>query len=191
MKHTPASAKEFLSSKLSAQASHDKVALDEIEKKMFVFSESSGEPDLQAQEVFDKTYDSNEYESKITKLLREAYAHDKRTKDGKSEWLDALKALRREDFYGLVMIDQAGIPRRDDSLWRFELEQLPFQIIELAVIVLGFLVVFRPLALGLSLPDWARWLAYPLFLWLIWYISRVFFNMQMAKAIKRTKPRSQ
>ncbi|MGA1988848.1 MAG: hypothetical protein ABSG72_21450 [Candidatus Sulfotelmatobacter sp.] len=165
--------------------------MDEIEKKMFVFSESSGEPDLQAQEVFDKTYDSNEYESKITKLLREAYAHDKRTKDGKSEWLDALKALRREDFYGLVMIDQAGIPRRDDSLWRFELEQLPFQIIELAVIVLGFLVVFRPLALGLSLPDWARWLAYPLFLWLIWYISRVFFNMQMAKAIKRTKPRSQ
>jgi hypothetical protein len=102
MKHTPASAKEFLSSKLSAQASHDKVALDEIEKKMFVFSESSGEPDLQAQEVFDKTYDSNEYESKITKLLRKAYAHDKRTKDGKKEWSDVLKALRREDFYGLV-----------------------------------------------------------------------------------------
>ena len=70
------------------------------------------------------------------------------------------------------------------------LEELPFAIIELAVIVLGFLVVFRPSAVGLSLPDWVRWLAYPLFLWLFWYIGRIFYNMQMAKAIKRSKPSS-
>jgi hypothetical protein len=187
MKHTPDSAKEFLSSKLSAQAGHDKITLDEIEKSMFVFSESSGDADLETQETFDKTYDSNEYESKVTKLLSKAYARDKRTKDGKREWSDALKALRREDFYGLVMIDQAGIPRSNDSLWQFELEQLPFEIVEIAVLALGFLVVFRPSVLSLSLPDWVRWLAYPLFIWLFWYISRVWNRMQYAKAVKQSK----
>ena len=118
MKCTPDSAKQLLLSKLSAQAIHDKVSLDEIEKRMFVFSESSGTADLEAQETFDTKYDSNDYESKVTKLLRKAYAHDKRTNEGKREWTDALKALSREDFYGLVMLDQAGIPRNQDELWR-------------------------------------------------------------------------
>jgi hypothetical protein len=187
MKHTPASAKQFLSSKLSAQAAHDKVTLDEIEKRMFVFSESSVTADIEAMEVFDKNYDSGDYESKVTRLLRKAYAHDKRKKEGKREWSDALKTLSQEDFYGLVMIDQAGIPRSDEGLWQFELEWLPFEVIELAVIVLGFLLVFRPSALGLSLPDWARWLAYPLFLWLFWYIGRVWSRMWDARAVKQSK----
>jgi hypothetical protein len=98
-----------------------------------------------------------------------------------------LKALGREDFYGLVMVDQAGIPRRQEGAWQFYLEQLPFEIVELVVIALGFLVVFRPEAMRLNLPDWARWLAYPLFVWLVWYIGRVFQRMQTAKAIRRSK----
>src|SRR5580700_4624694 len=106
MNHTPAAAKQILLSKVSAQATHEGVALDEIEKRMFVFSESPDNADFEAQEVFEKKYDSSDYESKVTKLLRKAYAHDKRTKEGKKEWTDALEALSREDFYGLVMIDQ-------------------------------------------------------------------------------------
>src|ERR1035438_7507656 len=187
MKHTPASAKQFLVSKVSTQAAHDGVPLDDVEEKMFVFSESSCSADLDAQEAFDKNYDSGDYESKVTKLLRKAYAHDKRTKEGKSEWADALKALSREDFYGQVMIDQAGIPRSQDGEWQFYLEQLPFDMIEIGVIALGFLVVFRPAALGLYLPDWVRWLAYPLFVWLVWYIGRVWGRMQIAKATKPSR----
>jgi len=174
-------------SKLSTQAAHDGVVLDEVEKKMFVFSESSGNADLETQEAFDRKYDGRDYESKVTKLLRKAYAHDKRTKEGKREWSDALKALGKEDFYGLVMIDQAGISRSQDELWRVELEGLPFAITELAVIGLGFLVVFRPSALGMSLPDWIRWLAYPLFIWLVWYIGRVWSRMLDARAVKQSK----
>jgi hypothetical protein len=171
------SAKQFLLSKLSEQAGRDGVSLDEIEKRMFLFSEASASPDFEANEIFDEKYDGKAYESKITKLLRKAYAHDRRTDEGKQEWEDALAALRKEDFYGLVMVDQAGIPRKREALWRFELEQLPFQTIELAVIALGFLVVFRPNVLHLSLPDWVRWLAYPLFIWLVWYIGRVWQRM--------------
>jgi hypothetical protein len=187
MNHTPAAAKQILLSKVSAQATHEGVALDEIEKRMLVFSESPDNADFEAQEVFEKKYDSSDYESKVTKLLRKAYAHDKRTKEGKKEWTDALEALSREDFYGLVMIDQAGIPRRQDGLSQLELDFLPFAITELAVILLGFVVVFKPEFLGLSLPNWVRWLAYPLVVWLVWYIGRVFSRMQNEKAARQSK----
>jgi hypothetical protein len=188
MEFTPDSAKQFLLSKVTEQARHDGVALDEIERRMFLFSESSGGPDFEAQEKFDKEYESKTYESKVTKLLRRSYARDKQTEAGKASWKVALKALSRVDFYGLVMVDQAGIRRSQGALWRFELEWLPFEIVELAVIALGFLVVFRPAVLGLNLPDWVRWFAYPLFVWLVWYIGKVFGKMQTAKATRQSKP---
>ena len=192
---TTDSAKKFLLAKISDQAAHNGVSLDDIEKRMFLFSEVSGNPDFEANEIFDEKYDDKTYESKVTKLLRRAYAHDKRTDAGKREWQDGLGVVSKEDFYGLVMVDQAGIPRRQEALqqelWRFELEWLPFEVIELAVIAVGFLIVFRPSILRLHLPDWLRWLAYPLFVWLVWYIGRVWDRMQAARAIKRTKERSQ
>jgi hypothetical protein len=187
MKFTPDSAKQFFLSKLSAQAARDGVALDEVEQRMFLFSEVSRNPDLEAQETFDTKYDRDNYESKVTKLLRKAYGHDKRAKEQRGEWKDALKAVSREDFYGLVMIDQAGIPRSQGGLWQVELEWLPFEIIELMIIALGFIVVFRPESLRLNLPSWLRWLAYPLFVWLFWYVGRIFQRMQTAKAIRRSK----
>ena len=150
MELTSDSAKQFLLSKLTEQAMHDGVVLDEIETRMFLFSESSGIPDFDAQERFDKDYDSKTYESKVTKLVRRSYARDKRTEDGRLSWKAALKALSREDFYGLVMVDQAGIPRRQEGEWQFYLEQLPFDITELVIIALGFLVVFRPEAMRLN-----------------------------------------
>jgi hypothetical protein len=186
MEFTADSAKQFLLSKLTEQAMHDGVVLDEIEKKMFLFSESSGGTDLEAQQKFDAAYDSKTYEAKITKLLRRSYARDKQTGDDKEYWKPALKALAREDFYGLVMVDQAGISRSREGLWQFEMELLPFEMVELAVIAVGFLVVFAPGALHLKLPDWARWAAYPLFVWLVWYIGRTFQRLQTARRSNRS-----
>jgi hypothetical protein len=187
MEFTSDSAKQFLVSKLTARAMRDGLVLDEIEERMFLFSEASARPDFEAQETFDRDYDSKAYESKVTKLLRRSYTRDKRTQDGKASWNSALKALSKDAFYGLVMVDQAGISRSREGLWQFEFEWLPFEIVELAVIAVGFLVVFAPAALRLTLPDWVRWLAYPLFVWLVWYIGRVFQRKQTAKAIGRAR----
>ena len=189
MLFTVDSAKQFLLAKLSAKAAHDGVSLDDIEKRIFLFSEAAGNPDYEANEIFEEKYDDRAYESKVTKLLHRAYSHDKRTEEAKQEWAAALKTLSREDFYGLVMVDQAGIPRKREGLRRFQLEEVPFLMIELGVIALGFLVVFRPNVLHLTLPDWARWLAYPLFVWLVWYVGRVWQKMQTAKTIKRSEGR--
>jgi len=190
---TTDSAKQFLLTRVSDQAALDGVSLDDIEKRMFLFSEASGSPDFEANEIFDEKYNDKAYESKVAKLLRRAYAHDRRTDEGKQEWRDALGTLSKEDFYGLVMVDQASIPRKQEAvrreLWRFELEWLPFEVIELLAIILGFLIVFRPSVLGLYLPDWVRWLAYPLFVWLFLYIGRVWQRMQTAKARKQSKSR--
>ncbi len=131
MLFTSDSAKEFLLSKLADQAARDGVALDETERRMFLFSEASGSPGYETQEAFDRDYGSKAYESKVARLLQRAYARDRRVNDAKREWKDALSGLRHEDFYGLVMIDQAHIPRSQDGLWQFELEQLPFEVADL------------------------------------------------------------
>ena len=79
------SAKQFLLSKLAEQASHDGLALDDIERRMFLFSES-GRPDFDAKEKFETDYDSGEYESKVAKLLARSYERDKKNEHGKTLW---------------------------------------------------------------------------------------------------------
>jgi hypothetical protein len=187
MEFTSDSAKQFLLSKLTEQASRDGVALDETEKRMFLFSESSGSPEFEAQEEFDKDYDSKTYESKVTKLLRRSYRRDKETEDGKACWKAALKALSRADFYGLVMVDQARIPRANEGIWIFLLGMLPFALTEVVLLAIGFVLVFQPLTFHLHLPDWFRLLLLPFFLWLFWYVGKVFGRLEIAKSTNRTK----
>jgi hypothetical protein len=187
MEVTAESAKQFLLSKLTEQASIDGVALDDVEKRMFLFSESSGNPDFEVQEKFDADYSARTYESKISKLLRRSYSHDKRTEDGRASWRAALRALSREDFYGLVMVDQAKIPRVNTALWVFLLGMLPLALTEALVVGIGFIVVFQPLVFRLRLPDWFRLLLLPFFFWLFWYVGRVFGRIEMVKPTKQTE----
>jgi hypothetical protein len=187
MEFTRDSAKSFLLSKLEEQARHDGVALNEIERRMFLFSESSGNPDFEANEKFDTDYDSRAYESKVAKLLGRSYARDRKTDDGKASWKDALKALSKEDFYGLVMIDQAKIPRVNDALWVFLLGMLPLALIEIGLLCVGSILVFQPSRLGLHLSDWFRLLLLLLFFWLFWYVGKIFGRRESAKSTERNQ----
>jgi hypothetical protein len=195
MELTCDSAQQFLLSRLREQASQDGVALDEIERRMFLFSESSGRPDLEANEKFDKNYDSNTYESKIARLLGRAYANDRTTEGTRASWEGALKALGSEDFYGLVMVDQARIPRVrgieiervDENLGRVLLGMLPLALVEIGLLVVGWVLVFQPFRFGLHLPDWFRLLLMPLFFWLFWYVGPIFGQSELAKSAKRTE----
>lgn len=180
------SAKLFLLSKLDEQASNDGVALDEIERRMFLFSES-GRPDFEANEKFEKDYGSNEYEVKVAKLLARSYARDKKTEDGKASWNAALKALSREDFYGLVMVDQAKIPRKNDAIWTVLLGMLPLVLVEIGLLVVGSILVFEPSRFGLYLPEWFRLLLLPFFFWLFWYVGKVFGRREWAKSAQRNE----
>ncbi|HZS97763.1 MAG TPA: hypothetical protein VFA40_13355 [Terriglobales bacterium] len=180
MLFTVDSAKQFLLAKVKNQAERNDVPVDDIEERMFLFSETSGTADLAANEKFDASYDADAYEAKMTKLVREAYQHDKRNADRKQEWVEALRALRTEVFYGLVMVDQADIPREANnpllgtSLWASVMEMLPFAVTELAVIGICWFVVFRPWGIMVRLPDWSRLILFVLFVALFWYVGKVF-----------------
>ncbi len=105
-------AKQFLVAKLLEQAALDGVTISDIEKRMFLFSETAQDPpDFEAVEKFDEDYDDEEYEAKIAQLLKRSFARDQQNKDAKELWKKHLAALEDEDFYGLVMVDQAGISR--------------------------------------------------------------------------------
>ena len=105
------SAKQFLISKVLRQAVSDGVMLSDLEERMLNFSEGAASAaDIEAVANFDSEYDSDAYEAKIAWLLRRAYQHD--AKLGQThQWQDALSALRSEDWYILVMLQQAGIKR--------------------------------------------------------------------------------
>jgi hypothetical protein len=100
---TTREAKEFLISRICAQAEDEGAPLDDIERRMLYFTETAWMPSdtWQASEVFDRDYDQNAYEARISALvqhLKAASSFDRR------KWNEAVRILRTEDHYLLVLI---------------------------------------------------------------------------------------
>jgi hypothetical protein len=120
--HSGRKAKEFLVSKIVAEAERENVPLSEIERKMLYFTESGWTlPDIiQVNEDFDRDYDQSEYEHKIAKLIKKANKHScSGSRDDYDQWWAAIHFLNREDHYLSVMIQLAGLRRRGDQLRLF------------------------------------------------------------------------
>jgi hypothetical protein len=117
--HSGREAKEFLISRIVAEAQRENVLLSEVERKMLYFTESGWTlPDMAAvSEDFDSECDQNEYEKKIARLIRNAAKHDrKESREEYDAWWAAIRFLRREDHYILVMIGIAGLRPAGDQL---------------------------------------------------------------------------
>jgi hypothetical protein len=103
-------AKEFLIAGIVDEAQREGVSLSDVERRMLYFSEENGEPDelYDLSDEFEQSYDRGEYETKIAGLIcnarRRCRAEDKQEFDA---WSRAIRTLRREDHYLVVMIDQA------------------------------------------------------------------------------------
>jgi hypothetical protein len=101
-------AKAFLVDRVMDQAAREGTPLSDVERKMLTFSETiECDVDNVTLEAFEKL-DENEYEAKVAGLIKRAYTLDKKSGDGKV-WTAALNALEDQDFYMLVMVDQAGL----------------------------------------------------------------------------------
>jgi hypothetical protein len=109
-------AKEYLISRILAQADRDGVSLSDIERKMLYFSEAGWTlPNMMAiSEDFDSTYNHGEYEEKIGEVIRHIHSLPKERSDNQS-WNDAVHRLRSEDHYLLVLIDGASKARVNRS----------------------------------------------------------------------------
>lgn len=148
-------AKEYLVGRIVAEAQRVGIPLSEIEAKMMYFSEVAWTlPDIwEVNAAFDREYDQAEYEEKIAKLIRSlrAEARERDTNES-ATWEQAVRVLRTEDHYLLVMIDVAdgritpvGLPSRDASLKRLlKLFAVGFGLfLVCAIIFMGFLILKR------------------------------------------------
>ena len=112
-------AKEFLISKIMAEAQRENAPLSETERKMLYFTESGWTlPDItQVNDEFDREYNQDEYEKKITRIIGKAYKrilHD--SHDEYDKWRAAVRFLQREDHYISVLIGLADVRPRWDQL---------------------------------------------------------------------------
>ena len=103
-------AKQFLISKVVEEAEMEHVSLSEVERKMLYFTEAHPSiPDIyEVYTEFERTYDADEYEEKVAALLKTARDRDvKESSGGGRQGKEALDALKTEDHYILVMVNQA------------------------------------------------------------------------------------
>src|SRR5437588_2571529 len=103
-------AKEFLVAQIVQQAQRDGVSLTDVERKMLYFSETDWTlPDIiEVNEEFERDYDQHEYEKKIVGVIRNAQRQarkESKESGGGDSWADAIRLLRKEDHYLLVMVD--------------------------------------------------------------------------------------
>lgn len=183
------SAKKFLVDAIVEQAQRDSISLTDIEKQMLRFSEVSGsQEDLSAAAEFDAQYNDDEYEAKIAKLFRHAYAHDKRRTGRHLAWKSALEALRDEDFYALVMVDQAGIPRPKPILGPKTFVPLlklirPIDVFSgfliLVVLALGVALLSDGFSVARRLPDWFRILLCGVCAYIVWAGGNMYWRKRM------------
>ena len=98
--HSGHDAKEFLISKIMADAQRQNIPLSEIERKMLYFTESGQTlPDItQVYQEFDREYDQDAYEEKIAGIIAKTYKRIlKGSRDEYDEWWAAIRFLQRED----------------------------------------------------------------------------------------------
>src|ERR1700758_3034436 len=97
--HSAREAKEFLAYQIAEQAQRDHIQLSEVEQKMLYFSETDWTlPDMsEVSQEFDRDYDQDQYEEKVTTLIRHAYKRAlKGPRDDYENWWSAIRHLSNE-----------------------------------------------------------------------------------------------
>lgn len=104
---TPREAKELLIATITQQAQREGTPLSEIETKMLYYSEVDWMPydPAEVNADFEAQYDTGEYETKISSLIRSFCVWAKEhAPELLASWKSAAKALHKEDHYILVLI---------------------------------------------------------------------------------------
>ena len=101
-------AKDFLVTQTAEQAALEGVPLSDLEKRMMYFTEGPDavEDPVKLNDEFEAQYETKEYETKISRLLRHAYTRLKQENPERTRnWDQAIRTLRKGDHYFLVMWD--------------------------------------------------------------------------------------
>jgi hypothetical protein len=109
---TDREAKDFLVHQTVEQASLEYVPFSDLERRMMYFTETGemSEDIFELNAAFEAEYDSAEYESKVTTLMRHAYARLKKENPSLAQdWDEAVQQLGKGAHYVLLLIGHAPI----------------------------------------------------------------------------------
>ena len=115
---------DFIAARIADRAQRDGVSFSEVERKMLYFSETAWTlPDiLDVNEEFDRDYDQDVYEKKVSQLIHKAVSQARKEQWEEFEaWKAAIRRLSNEDRYLLVMVKQARLGptfRPPGDLWK-------------------------------------------------------------------------
>jgi hypothetical protein len=138
-------AKDFLVERISAQATRDLEPLSDVERKMLYFSEQYDSlPDMaEVTDEFERTQDDDAYEKKMAALTRRAYKHDaKESREIRQRWLSAIRLLKKEDHYILVITRMAQLRPRFDRP-KLAVYAIVFTVVMLALLYAGSTIAGR------------------------------------------------
>jgi hypothetical protein len=147
---TTRDAKDFLISKILEEANRTSVDFTDIERKMLYFTETEPSlPDIyEVSAAFDEQCDQSDYEQKIASVISSykswAKNHDTAAL---AQWKAAVKMLKTEDHYLLVLIGLA-----DGFISTLEQPQArPFSLLKfIAIIIVGTISLLLLIALWIS-----------------------------------------
>jgi hypothetical protein len=132
---TAAEAKEFVISRIIAQAKRENVPLTSVEQEMLWWTEVHPEPHIsdlkRLADRFDAECDSDEYEAKMAALLNAARAN---APEDNERWVEAAKAIEREDHYLGVIFMQSG---RGSPAGRLPIGNKFLLIVTILVVLIG------------------------------------------------------
>ena len=150
-------AKRFLVSRIVEEARRQNEPLADVEEQMLYFSETSPTlPNMmQIAERFENEVDSEKYEAKIFRLANNARSHDRQQcPENTPLWKEAIKLLRKEDHYIMVMLDSLGasspspIASTNKDQWRL----LGYGLLTVSLIAVFLVPIF---VYKIDLPKWA------------------------------------
>lgn len=143
---TPAvvKAKRFIVNRIVDQAKRENVALSEGETLLLGYSAATASPaEQQAAGIFERTFDEEKYEAKISRLFRDVYEMDKSL--GRAEiWEQSLDALSQEDIYLAAIIRKAGLRQPPVPWYLPDLISLRQYLTAIIMVGAGILVAFTP-----------------------------------------------
>jgi len=157
-------AKKFLISRIVEEARRGHHPLSEVEEKMLYFSETYPTlPDMaEVAQKFEQEYDDAKFEEKISRISRRAFQRDRReSPDIARRWREAIKVLKKEDHYILVMLN---VPRSAGDILRLV-------VTALLLVVLGIACVAVAPQIRARVPDNILIAAFLAFLAVLYFLA--------------------
>jgi hypothetical protein len=172
---TPAvvKAKRFLINRIVEQAKRASLPLSEVEARMLGFSSASANPvELDAASSFERDYNKENYEAKISRLFNDVYEMDKGMGMA-GIWEQSMDALVDEDMYLAVIIRKTGLRHTPVPWYLPNLSSLREFIPAILMVCAGIVVEFTPFGAKL-VPDPILRVVVALCCWLApWLVSKI------------------